>query len=74
MFGEAFIKKEQFEKLAEGYYTVKAVVMLADKYNVQMPISRAVYEVLYNGADPKEAIRLLMTRDLKEENKARNNL
>ena len=74
MFGEAFIKKEQFEKLAEGYYTVKAVVMLADKYNVQMPISRAVYDVLYNGADPKEAIRLLMTRDLKEENKARNNL
>ena len=37
------------------------------KYNVEMPIVNAVYDVLYNGLDPKTAVENLMTRTLKEE-------
>ena len=40
---------------------------LAQKYNVEMPIVNAVYDVLYNGLDPKTAVDNLMTRSLKEE-------
>jgi glycerol-3-phosphate dehydrogenase len=32
-----------------------------------MPISHAVYSVLYEGLSPKEAVFQLMTRDLKDE-------
>ena len=32
-----------------------------------MPIVNAVYDVLYNGLDPKSAVETLMTRNLKEE-------
>ena len=68
MFGEMFIKGEKFEKLAEGYYTAKAVMELAKKYDVQMPICETIYNVLYNNAEPQECIKKLMTRSIKTEN------
>lgn len=40
---------------------------LAEKYEVEMPIIETVYNVLYNGLDPKEAVNILMTRKLKSE-------
>ena len=40
---------------------------LAIKYNVEMPIVNAVYEVLYEGLSPKDAVETLMTRTLREE-------
>ena len=68
MFGEMFVKGEKFEKLAEGYYTAKAVMELAKKYDVQMPICETIYNVLYNNAEPQECIKKLMTRSIKTEN------
>ena len=47
--------------------TVYAAKELADKVGVEMPIVNAVYDVLYNGLDPKTAVDNLMTRSLKEE-------
>lgn len=67
MFGESFVKGEKFDKLAEGYYTVKAVVELSKKYEVPMPICEGVYAVLYEGANPYEMIKKLMSRDIKQE-------
>ena len=66
-FGESFVKGEKFESLAEGYYTVKALINLGKKYNVDLPIAKAVYDILYNNAEPKEAINSLFERQLKEE-------
>lgn len=66
-FGEAFVKKEVFDGLAEGYYTAKAMMFLAKKYNVELPITSAVYNVVYNGADPKETLNKLFERRLKKE-------
>ena len=66
-FGEAFIKGEKFDKLAEGYYTVRALTTLADKLGVEMPISRVVEDVLYHGRNPKEALTSLFERALKSE-------
>jgi glycerol-3-phosphate dehydrogenase (NAD(P)+) len=66
-FGEAFVKGEAYEDLAEGYYTVKALVGLEDKYNVELPICNAVYEILYNNKEPKQILNDLFSRSLKDE-------
>ena len=66
-YGEVFIKGTPFDKLAEGYYTVAALVALGKKYGVELPICSAVYSVLYEGAIPSEAIKALFNRTLKNE-------
>ncbi len=66
-FGESFVKGEKFEQLAEGYYTTKAMVELAEKYSVELPITTAVYNILYENADVKEQMRDLFNRKLKQE-------
>lgn len=66
-FGELFIKGEQYDKLAEGYYTVRAMMNLAKNYGVELPISRAVYEMLYQNKDPKESLNGLFARSIKNE-------
>lgn len=66
-FGESFIKGEKFESLAEGYYTAKAMINLSKKYDVDLPITNAVYNILYNGANPEEALHGLFERQIKEE-------
>lgn len=40
---------------------------LSIKYDVEMPIVNTVYDVLYNGLKPEEAINILMTRGKREE-------
>lgn len=67
MFGESRITGEKFEGLAEGYYTVKALVALSKQYDVELPICEAVYDLLYNGMDPVQAINMLFTRKLTKE-------
>lgn len=66
-FGEMFVRGEAYTELAEGYDTVKALCLLADRHHVDLPICRAVYAVLYDGAQPKEQMGQLFTRSLKRE-------
>lgn len=66
-FGEAFIKGEQYGELAEGYYTVRAVILLKEKYKVDMPICEAVYAILYENADPMGTLGRLFERRTTEE-------
>ena len=66
-FGEMFVKGESADFLAEGYYTVKALVEIGKVYNVELPICQAVYSVLYEGADIRNTISALFTRSLKKE-------
>ncbi|MBP5194213.1 MAG: NAD(P)H-dependent glycerol-3-phosphate dehydrogenase [Clostridia bacterium] len=66
-FGEAFARGESFDKLAEGYYTVKALKKMGDDLNVDLPICNAVYNVLYSGVPVKEALLGLFSRSQKIE-------
>ena len=66
-FGEMFINGENFDKLAEGYYTVKALVNLGEKYGVDLPICNAVYKMLYENGDKMETLNSLFSRSLKDE-------
>lgn len=67
MFGEKFARGETFEKLAEGVPTLKAVKIIADNNNIDMPISQALYQAIYEKADIKEVIKKLFERSLKQE-------
>ncbi len=66
-YGEAVVKGEEFPKLAEGYYTAKAIIALAVKYGVDMPICRCVYEIIYDGRGADDAISELFGRSVKSE-------
>ena len=66
-FGEAFVKGEAYTSLAEGYYTVCAMIRLAEKYKVELPICSAIYEILYNGKNASETINELFNRSFKKE-------
>ena len=53
--------------VAEGVKTAKAARALANKFGVDMPIVEEVYQLLYEGKDPKRAVKDLMNRELKGE-------
>lgn len=48
--------------VVEGVRTTKAAYQLAKKMDVTMPITFALYDVLFNNQSPKEAVDNLMTR------------
>ena len=51
----------------EGVDATRAAYALSKKYNVEMPITEAAYNVLFNGTDPRTAVNMLMTRGRKSE-------
>jgi len=53
--------------VVEGVETTRGVLELAGKYRVDMPITRAVHAVLFEGLDPVEAIGMLMSREPRDE-------
>jgi glycerol-3-phosphate dehydrogenase (NAD(P)+) len=57
----------QMKMVAEGVKTTEAVHSLGQKLGIDLPITRQVFEVLYQGKDPHLAVLELMTRDLKQE-------
>ncbi|MEH7437230.1 NAD(P)H-dependent glycerol-3-phosphate dehydrogenase [Neobacillus drentensis] len=48
--------------VVEGVRTTKAAYQLAKEYNVNMPITAALYDVLFNGKNAKDAVDVLMAR------------
>lgn len=53
--------------VAEGVETTRAAVRLAERHNVEMPITQQVHRVLFESKPPTEALSELMTRELKRE-------
>lgn len=72
--GEALGKGRTLEEhmhttphVVEGVATTKAVMELAQRHNVELPICEAVHAVLFEGLDPIDAIGMLMSRPQKPE-------
>lgn len=55
--------------VAEGVLTTNAALGLARKYGVEMPITEQMYAILHDGKSPHDAIRELMTRPGKAEDR-----
>jgi glycerol-3-phosphate dehydrogenase (NAD(P)+) len=58
---------EQIQGVVEGVPTTKAVMTLAERHGVEMPITAAVHAVLFEQMDPIEGISRLMRREPKAE-------
>ena len=66
-FGELLVKGEKSDFLAEGYYTVKALMELSERYGVELPICQAIYGVLYEQKEIVSSLDGLFRRSLKKE-------
>lgn len=66
-FGEAFVLGQKFDKLAEGVSTVKALKELSKQYDVELPISNALYEILFESKEAKDTLEELFLRPVKFE-------
>jgi len=53
--------------VAEGYPTARSAYQLARKHNISTPVVDEVYAMLYQDKDVAQAVRALMSRDLKAE-------
>jgi glycerol-3-phosphate dehydrogenase (NAD(P)+) len=53
--------------VAEGVYTAQSVQQRASHMGISMPISEAVYRILYEDKDPRDAVTELMTREPRSE-------
>ncbi len=75
--GEALGKGQALDQIiagmhgmvAEGVLTTNAALGLARKYNLEMPITEQMYAILHGGKSPHDAIRELMTRPGKVEDR-----
>lgn len=54
-------------QVVEGVYSAKAALALSEKYDVELPITKVVNEVLFNGMNPHDGVKDLMLRDKKSE-------
>lgn len=59
--------KRRIGMVVEGLSTVKAAQTMAEKYEVEMPITQALYKILYENYPAKKAVKELMLRNLKAE-------
>ncbi len=66
-FGESFVRHEPYGKLAEGVFTVRSLMYLKNKYNIEMPICTAVNDVIHEGKDPEDVMASLFLREQKSE-------
>lgn len=70
LIGQGLTKDEAIKKVGmavEGIPTTYATYELSKKMNIDMPIVRAMFDILENNADVKETVNKLMLRDKKEE-------
>jgi glycerol-3-phosphate dehydrogenase (NAD(P)+) len=62
MIGKGYsVKTAQMEMdmIAEGYYATKSVMEIKNKFQVEMPIVEAVYNILYERISPVIEMRIL---------------
>ena len=59
---------KEVKMVVEGVYSAKAAILLAQKYNVSMPIIEQVNLILFENKPADEAVKDLMFRDKRVEN------
>ncbi len=67
LFGENYVKGVPFTKLAEGVSTAKAMKLLGEKYGEELPITNAVYSILYENKEPMSVFLSLFSRSTRTE-------
>lgn len=60
--------KKQIGMTIESIDNIEVAKKLSQKYNIEMPIVNAAYNIIYNKLSPNDAVKELMTRAKKFEN------
>lgn len=60
--------QKQIDQVVEGVYAVQEAVRLAAKFNIDMPITEQVHQVILGQRTPRQAVNLLLHRQQKSEN------
>ncbi|MGY8814101.1 MAG: NAD(P)H-dependent glycerol-3-phosphate dehydrogenase [Gammaproteobacteria bacterium] len=61
--------RREIGQAIEGVRTVKAVCNLANKYNIDMPISEQIFQLINGDIKPEQAVQALLLREPKAESK-----
>ncbi|MBN2479964.1 MAG: NAD(P)-dependent glycerol-3-phosphate dehydrogenase [Parachlamydiales bacterium] len=70
LFSKGYNIKQAISEIGmvvEGVYTAVSALQLAKKYNISVPITQAINAVLYQDLNPKNVVKLLMQRTIKNE-------
>ncbi|HSX11631.1 MAG TPA: NAD(P)H-dependent glycerol-3-phosphate dehydrogenase [Chlamydiales bacterium] len=59
--------RQKIGMAVEGIYTCVSARELGHKHQIPVPITEASYEIIYGGLDPREAVKMLLQRAIKEE-------
>lgn len=59
--------KEHIGMVVEGVNTCVSALELGEKAGISLPITQAIYDIVYKGLSPKDAVKALLTREIKEE-------
>lgn len=59
--------EEKIEMVVEGVYSCLSALQISKHLDVSMPITEMVYKIIYEGMTPKDAVKALMQRTIKEE-------
>jgi glycerol-3-phosphate dehydrogenase (NAD(P)+) len=59
--------EHEIGQVVEGVPAAEAVHLLAQRLEVEMPITECIYRILYEGLSPRAAVETLMSRELKSE-------
>ncbi|MCB1119568.1 MAG: glycerol-3-phosphate dehydrogenase, partial [Chlamydiia bacterium] len=59
--------KEKISMVVEGAYTAASASKRGHELGIPLPITDAVYHIIYEGLSPQTAVRELMTRAVKQE-------
>lgn len=59
--------QEKIGMVVEGAYTCVSALQLGEKAHIPLPITEAVYAIIYSNLNPHEAVKALLQRAIKEE-------
>jgi glycerol-3-phosphate dehydrogenase (NAD(P)+) len=59
--------QEEIKMVVEGVYSCDSAVELSRQHQIPIPITQSIYQIVYEGLNPEEAVISLMTREVKEE-------
>lgn len=64
---EPQVAQEKIGMVVEGAYTCVSALQLAQKAHIEVPITQGVYTILYEGANPRDVVKSLLQRAIKDE-------
>ncbi|MBS0629609.1 MAG: NAD(P)-dependent glycerol-3-phosphate dehydrogenase [Verrucomicrobia bacterium] len=59
--------KNKIGMVVEGIYTSVSALQLGKKFDIQVPITQAIYSIIYEALSPLDAVKSLLQRAIKEE-------